>query len=247
VPHFFRDRHDAGRQLAALLTDYAGHAGVIVLGLPRGGVPVAAEIARALGAPLDIFTVRKLGVPGNEELAMGAIATGGVCVMNEEYLAHFRITPAEIARIRATEERELERRERLFRGDRPPLDARGSTVIIVDDGLATGATMRAAVEALRRQHPLRIIAAVPVASPEACQAVSDVVDECVCLTRPSYLGGVGAWYDDFSQTEDSEVRQLLDAAMRELPETVRESAVRARHPASLSNGKAFTPNMNASA
>ena len=168
MPSLFRDRREAGRQLAMLLESYGGKSGVIVLGLPRGGMPVAYEVAHALGAPLDVFTVRKLGVPGHAELAIGAIATGGVCVLNEDYIAQLEIPPGDVREVRAREQRELDRRELLYRGDRPPRRRPRQHVILVDDGLATGATMRAAVAALRAQHPARIVVAVPVASPQAC-------------------------------------------------------------------------------
>ena len=228
MPSLFRDRREAGRRLATLLESYAGKTGVIVLGLPRGGIPVAYEVAHALGAPLDVFTVRKLGAPGHEEVAIGAIATGGVCVLNEEYIAQLEIPPGFVREIRGVEERELERRERLFRGDRPPLDVHGSTVIVVDDGLATGATMRAAVAALRAQYPASIVVAVPVASVQACTLVRRIADACVCAAAPPYFPGVGAFYADFTQTEDGEVRRLLDDAQRHLPEDARASALSAK-------------------
>jgi len=175
----FRDRTDAGRQLAAKLMDYANRPDVLVLALPRGGVPVAFEVAKALNAPLDVFLVRKLGVPGHEELAMGAIATGGVIVRNSEVVDMLRIPDRVIHQVAAAEQRELERRERLYRGDRPPPDVRGKTVILVDDGLATGATMRAAANALREQHPARIVVTVPTAAPETCDEFRDEVDDVV--------------------------------------------------------------------
>lgn len=224
----FRDRREAGKRLARSLESYAGKAGLLVLGLPRGGVPVAYEVAHALGAPLDVFTVRKLGAPGHAELAIGAIASGGVCVLNEDYIAQLGIPPGVVREIRAMEQRELDRREQLFRGDRPPLDVHGSTVIIVDDGLATGATMRAAVAALRAQHPAHIVVAVPVASVQACALIRGVADACVCAATPPYFPGVGAFYTDFTQTEDGEVRMLLDDAQSHLPEDARASALHAR-------------------
>ena len=220
----YENRMEAGRRLAALLSQYEGRPGLVVLGLPRGGIPVAYEVARALGAPLDVFTARKLGVPGHEELAMGAIATGGACVLNEDVVRSHGIAPAVIERVRVVEQAELERRERAYRGDRPPLDAHGSTVILVDDGLATGATMRAAVAALRLQHPAKLVVAVPVASREACAMVQAVADACVCAATPALFYGVGAWYGDFSQTDDDEVRALLEDAARRLPEDVVEHA-----------------------
>jgi putative phosphoribosyl transferase len=228
MPGLFSDRRDAGRRLATLLESYVGKPGLTVLGLPRGGIPVAYEVAHALGAPLDVFTVRKLGAPGHEELAIGAIATGGVCVLNEDYIAQLEVPPGELREIRAAEERELERRERLFRGDRPPIDVHGSTVIVVDDGLATGATMRAAVAALRAQHPAAIVVAVPVGSAQACAQLRGVADACICAAVPPYFPGVGAFYADFRQTEDREVRALLDDALRRLPEDARASALSAK-------------------
>lgn len=205
----FRDRAEAGRDLAALLREYAGREDVVVLGLPRGGVPVAREVARELGAPLDVFMVRKLGVPGHEELAMGAIASGGVRVMNPEVVRTLRIPESAIERTVAQEVRELERRERMFRGDRPAPDLRGRTVILVDDGLATGATMRAAVAALRDLGPARIVVAVPVGSPEACEDFRHVADEVVCALTPSPFQAVGLWYENFGQTTDAEVQAAL--------------------------------------
>jgi putative phosphoribosyl transferase len=208
----FHDRTDAGQQLAAQLTAYANRPDVLVLALPRGGVPVAYEVAQALNAPLDIFLVRKLGLPGQEELAMGAIATGGVRVLNSEVVDTLRIPDDVIDYVAAQEQRELERRERLYRGDRPPPDVRGKTVILVDDGLATGATMYAAAAALREQGPERIIVGVPTAAPETCDAFRGAVDEIVCAITPDPFYAVGLWYEDFSQTSDDEVRDLLSRA-----------------------------------
>ena len=205
----FRDRREAGRLLAAKLSAYANRPDVVVLALPRGGVPVAAEVARALGAPLDVFVVRKLGVPGHEEFAFGAIATGGVRVLNEDVVRALQIPDRVIDAVAAREQEELARRERVYRGDRPPLDVRGRTVILVDDGLATGATMHAAIRALRQQQPARIVVAVPTASPETCDELKRVVDEVVCATTPDPFYAVGLWYEDFSQTTDEEVRELL--------------------------------------
>jgi predicted phosphoribosyltransferase len=205
----FRDRFDAGRQLAARLAHYAGRDDVLVLALPRGGVPVAYEVARALGAPLDVFLVRKLGVPGHEELAMGAIASGGVRVLNEGVVRMLRPTDAAIGRVEAEERRELERREREYRGGRPPPDVRGRAVVLVDDGLATGSTMRAAVAALRRLGPARVVVAVPVGASETCAEFAGEADEAVCAREPDPFYAVGTWYDDFSQTTDDEVRELL--------------------------------------
>ena len=206
----FRDRQEAGRRLAARLARYANRPDVIVVGLPRGGIPVAYEVARALNAPLDVFLVRKLGMPGQEELAMGAIASGGVCVLNEDLLRHMRIPAAMVDAAAAREELELARRERAYRGTRPPLDVAGRTVILVDDGLATGASLRAAAMALARLKPARVVAAVPVGAAETCEEIRGVVDEVVCAETPEPFRAVGNWYDDFSQTSDEEVRALLD-------------------------------------
>jgi predicted phosphoribosyltransferase len=208
-PRFFRDRREAGRLLATKLAAYANRPDVIVLALPRGGVPVAYEVARALNAPLDIFLVRKLGVPGYEELAMGAIATGGVRVLNDQLVGGLRIPDYVVDEVAASEQQELARRERLYRGDRPPPDVRGRTVILVDDGLATGATMLAAVKALRQQQPARIVVAVPTASPETCEQLRAEVDDIMCAITPEPFHAVGLWYEDFSQTTDEEVRDLL--------------------------------------
>ena len=205
----FRDRHDAGRRLAAELRGYAGRADVIVLALPRGGVPVGWEVARALAAPLDVFVVRKLGVPGEEELAMGAVATGGVRVLNERLTTALGIPAYVIDAVTGWQQQELARRERLYRGDRPAPEVGGRTVILVDDGLATGSTMRAAVAALRVQNPARIVVAVPTAARETCNDLVAEVDEVVCTTTPEPFYAVGLWYEDFSQTTDEEVRELL--------------------------------------
>ena len=205
----FRDRREAGRLLAAKLAAYAGRPDLLVLALPRGGVPVAYEVARALGAPLDIFLVRKLGVPGYKELAMGAIASGGVRVLNDQLVGGLRIADHIIDEVAAWEQRELMRRERLYRGNRPPPDARGRTVIVVDDGLATGATMQAAVKALRQQQPARIVVAVPTAAPETCDQLRAEADDVICAITPEPFRAVGLWYKDFSQTTDEEVRELL--------------------------------------
>lgn len=211
----FRDRTEAGQILAARLSAYANRPDVLVLGLPRGGVPVAFEVARGLNAPLDVFVVRKLGVPGHEELAMGAIATGGVIVLNDEVVYGLRIPDHVIEAVVAQEQRELERRERLYRDDRPPPDVRGKTIILVDDGLATGSTMRAAVAALREQQPTRIVVAVPTAAPDICAEFRREVDEIVCVITPEPFYAVGLWYENFAQTTDDEVRALLDRAARE--------------------------------
>lgn len=208
----FRDRTEAGRELARELAAYAGRADVRVLALPRGGVPVGYEVAKTLHAPLDVFLVRKLGVPGYEELALGAIATDGVRVLNEEAVRALGVTDSQIDAVAAHEQRELERRERAYRGDRPPPDVRGQVAILVDDGLATGSTMRAAVAALRRLGPARIVVAVPVGAPETCAGFRDVADETVCAREPEPFHAVGLWYRDFSQTTDEEVRDLLARA-----------------------------------
>jgi putative phosphoribosyl transferase len=211
----FKDRSDAGKFLAAKLTEYGNCPEVIVLALPRGGVPVAYEVARRLHAPLDVFVVRKLGVPGYEELAMGAIASGGVLVLNQDVVSELRIPNVVIDQVAAVELRELQRRERLYRGARPPLDVHGRTVIIVDDGLATGSTMRAAVKALRQQQPKKIIVAVPVGACETCDSFRAEVDTmCVCAITPEPFKAVGLWYQDFSQTSDEEVSDLLWRAQR---------------------------------
>ena len=205
----FRDRREAGRLLAAQLGKYANRPDVIVLALPRGGVPVAYEVARQLGAPLDIFLVRKLGVPGYEELAMGAIASGGVRVLNDQLMGMLHIPDDIIDEVAAWEQRELMRREHLYRGERPPPDVRGRTVILVDDGLATGSTMQAAIKALRQQQPARIVVAVPTASPDVCEQLRSQADEVICAITPEPFHAVGLWYGDFSQTMDEEVRDLL--------------------------------------
>jgi predicted phosphoribosyltransferase len=208
-PKRFRNRTDAGRQLAGKLAPYADRPDVVVLALPRGGVPVASEVARALGAPLDVFVVRKLGVPGHEELAMGAVATGGLRVLNDEIVRGLDIPEREIAAVADRELHELSRRQRLYRGDHPPPDVGGRTVILVDDGLATGATMRAAVQALRQQQPARIVVAVPTASPDTCEALKAAADDVVCAMTPEPFFAVGHWYDDFTQTTDDEVARSL--------------------------------------
>ena len=218
----YRDRMEAGRELAARLTAYAHRQDVLVFALPRGGVPIGYEVAKALQAPLDVFVVRKLGVPGHEELAMGAIATGGICVVNEEVVHMLHIPKEVIDAVAAKERRELERREHLYRDDRPPPDVNGCIVILVDDGLATGSTMRAAAEALRQQHPARIVVAVPVAAPSTCDEFSTEVDEVICSETPEPFYGVGYWYEDFSQTSDQEVHDLLAQAEQEKPITAHE-------------------------
>lgn len=206
----YRNRREAGRILARNLTAYADRPDVLVLGLPRGGVPVAFEVARGLHAALDVFLVRKLGLPGHEELAMGAIASGGVRVLNENVVRGLGIAEGVIETVAAREQRELERRERAYRGDRPAPDVRDRTVILIDDGLATGSTMRAAVAALRRLGPARIVVAVPVGAPETCDELRDEADEVICALTPEPLYAVGYWYSDFAQTTDEEVHDLLE-------------------------------------
>lgn len=205
----FADRRHAGRELRSLLLGYAHRADVTVLALPRGGVPVAYEIAQSLGAPLDVIVVRKLGMPGHEEYAMGAIASGGVRVLDAEIVRSNAVTEQALASVIAREEQELERRERRIRGDRPPASVAGRTVIIVDDGLATGATMRVAVAAIRQRAAARILVAAPVSSREAYDAVRADADEVICLLIPESFLAVGAWYANFAQTTDEEVRLLL--------------------------------------
>jgi predicted phosphoribosyltransferase len=208
----FDDRRHAGRMLAAKLGKYAHRRDVLVLALPRGGVPVAYEVARTLGAPLDVLMVRKLGVPGREELALGAIANGGVQVINDDAVAALGISRRTIENVVAAERRELDRRAAAYRGDRPAPDARGKTVIVVDDGLATGATMQAAVSALRAQGAGWIVVAVPTAAPDSRDALRGVANDVVCVTAPEPFHAVGLWYRDFSQTTDVEVRELLESA-----------------------------------
>ena len=205
----FADRRAAGLALAQQLRHLKGHDDVLVLALPRGGVPVAYEVARELNAPLDVFLVRKLGVPGHEELAMGAIASGGVRVLNAEVVQWYRIPENIINGVAEREHVELARREREYRSGRPPLDLRDRSVVLVDDGLATGSTMKAAVEAVRAHAPRRVIVAVPVGAPDTCDAFAEVADEVVCARTPQPFSAVGLWYQDFSQTTDLEVSQLL--------------------------------------
>ena len=208
----FHDRIEAGKQLSAMLGAYAHRPGILVLGLPRGGVPVAFEVASALSAPLDIIVVRKLGVPYEKELAMGAIALGGVRVLNEDVVSGMRIPPDVVDAVTAEEQRELNRRERLYRGDRPQPGIRGRTVILVDDGIATGATIRAAIKAVRQQQPARIVVAVPVAAAPTCAELRNEVDELVCALAPENLYGIGLWYEQFPQVGDDIVRGLLALA-----------------------------------
>lgn len=208
----FRDRRHAGELLASHLAAYAGRANAVVLGLPRGGVPVAFEVARALRLPLDVFVVRKLGVPGQEELAMGAVATGGLSVVDETTLRAFDIAPTALGRVILRERAEVERREEAFRGGRPAPVLTGRTVILVDDGLATGSTMLAAVRAVRARDPAQLVVAVPVAPPDTCARIAGEVDECIALERPEAFRAVGEWYQDFTQTTDDEVRDLVAAS-----------------------------------
>ena len=208
----FRDRTEAGRLLAQKLRKYANRDDVVVLALPRGGVPVAYEVANTLNVPLDIFVVRKLGLPGHEELAMGAIASGGVRVLNEEVVRALNIPDEIVDEVAEKEERELERREREYRGGRPPADVRGRTAILIDDGLATGSSMRAAALALRNNQPAQTVVAVPVGAPSTCAEFESEVDKVVCAVTPEPFWGVGQWYQDFSQTSDEEVRDLLRRA-----------------------------------
>jgi putative phosphoribosyl transferase len=208
-PTRFDDRHDAGRRLAAELARRPPLAAPVVLALPRGGVPVGWEVARALAAQLDVMVVRKLGVPGHEELAMGAIASGGVRVVSNEVVHALAIPERVIAEAALAQEDELLRRERAYRGERPPVPLQGRTVILVDDGLATGSTMQAAVAAVRASSPRRVVVAVPVAPAETCRVLREQADEVVCLLNPTRFRAVGDWYADFSQTEDDEVRELL--------------------------------------
>ena len=211
----YADRSAAGQALGAHLAEALDRDAQIVLALPRGGVPVGIEVARALDVPLDVFVVRKLGVPGHEELAMGAIASGGIRVMNENVLAGSRIDPDTIDRVTADETRELERREDRYRKGRGPLDIEGRSVIVVDDGLATGATMRAAARAVRERGPARLAIAVPVGPPDACDEMREFADEVICLATPSPFMGVARWYRSFPQTTDDEVTELLDIRIAE--------------------------------
>ena len=211
----FTDRKHAGRALAQKLSDYAHRPDVVVLALPRGGVPVAAEVARGLDAPLDVFVVRKIGVPGNPELAMGAIASGGVTILSTDLIARLRIPPSAVEETIEQERQELARRERSYRAGRPAPDFAGRTVILVDDGLATGASMRAAVAAVRKLSPRSIVVAVPVAAPASCDEAAAEADACICVSTPPDFMAVGEWYADFGQTTDEEVRALLDAASPE--------------------------------
>jgi len=212
----FRDRRDAGKKLAQELLHYANRSDAIVLALPRGGVPVAYEVALALKVPMDVFIVRKLGVPGYEELAIGAIASGGIRVLNEDIIRAVNISEEMINMVAQHELQELQRREHRYRGDNPALEVQGRTVILIDDGLATGASMRAAVAGLRAQNPGRIVVAVPTAAPETCESFESEVDEIICATTPEPFLGVGRWYEDFSQITDEGVRFFLQDIRRQL-------------------------------
>lgn len=220
----FTDRHEAGAVLATQLQQFAGRNDVVVLALPRGGVPVGYEVARALGAPLDVFVVRKLGLPGHPELAMGAIASGGVRVLNDDVLRSIAVPQTAIDAVTRAEQLELERRERAYREGRPPVPIDGRVVILVDDGLATGSTMRAAVLAVKRLHPARVVVAVPVGARETCQELRELADDVVCAFTPEPFRAVGLWYADFSQTTDAEVRQLLALAAPKVDTPVSRSA-----------------------
>jgi putative phosphoribosyl transferase len=217
--HRFRDRAEAGRCLARLLTRYADRADVFILALPRGGVPVAFAVAQALRAPLDVLVVRKLGLPGQEELAMGAIAAGGIRVLNDDVVDALRIPQVVIDRVTASEHAELERRERVYRGDRPAPVLRGQTVVLVDDGLATGTTMRAAIVAVRAQRPAQLVVAVPVAAAESLAALRPLVDALVWVIAPEPFDALGLWYEDFAPTTDAEVCALLARDTRALGST----------------------------
>ncbi len=208
----FKDRLDAGRKLAKKLSKYANRSDILVLGLPRGGVPVAFEVAKELNVKMDVFVVRKLGVPGNEELAMGAIASDNIIVLNEDIVRSFHISKQVIDAVAARELRELERRERIYRGKRPKPSISGSTVILIDDGLATGATMSAAASAIKTKNPTKIVIAVPTGAPDTCRSFEGKVDEIICVSTPEPFYSVGAWYEDFGQTTDEEVCELLDKA-----------------------------------
>jgi len=209
----FINRRDAGRTLVTYLSRYAGRDDVIVLALPRGGVPVAYEVAQALGAPLDLFLVRKLGTPGHRELAMGAIASGGIRVLNEDVVRWYSIPESVIEAVVREEQQELERRERAYREDRPAPDLRNRIVILTDDGLATGSTMRAAAQAVRERQPLRVVVAVPVGARETCAELAAYADEIICARMPEPFASVGQWYLDFNQTDDEEVRALMQKSL----------------------------------
>ncbi len=217
MDYSFKNRREAGKHLGDLLKeDYGNQEDVLVLGLPRGGVPVAYEVANTLDAPLDVFVVRKLGVPGHEELAMGALASGGIRLLNQQVVSLAQISKQEIDQVTRRESAELRRREQSYRDNRPEPEISGKTVILVDDGLATGASMRSAVVALRQLDPSQIIVAVPAAPPQTCAEFKDYVDRIICAITPAEFGGVGRWYHDFSQTTDEEVRELLYTAAQRI-------------------------------
>jgi putative phosphoribosyl transferase len=220
----FTNRTEAGQELARRLKRYTSREDAIVLGVPRGGVPVAFEVATALGIPLDVFVLRKLGVPGHEELAFGAIGSGGVRVLDSDIVEGLGISDLDIDLVTAAEQRELERRERSYRGRRPPLNVRGMTAILVDDGIATGSSMRAGIRALRQMKPARVVVAIPVAPPSTCNRLRSEVDELVCVEMPEHFFGVGQFYADFSQVSDEEVNELLDRAARQLRAHVQDDA-----------------------
>ena len=224
----YRNRREAGQRLALELAAFEGRSDVTVLGLPRGGVPVAYEVARALHVGLDVFVVRKLGLPGQPEFAMGAVAFGGIVVLDEELIASMHVTPAAVERVITAERAELTRRERSYRGCRPPLDVRGRSVIVVDDGLATGASAQAAITALRRGRPASIVVASPVGSRQACEAIAAVTDGCLCPATPEPFYAVGVWYEDFRDTTDDEVQALLTRAWRSASTPGRAEAYHAR-------------------
>jgi putative phosphoribosyl transferase len=224
----FLDRREAGHVLAGHLSQYAERDDVAVLALPRGGVPVAFEVARALHLPLDVLIVRKLGVPGHEELAMGAIASGGIRIVNEDVMRDMGISAPLLESVAVGEQSELTRREKVYRGDRPAVTVEGRTVLLIDDGLATGSTMRAAVAALRQRHPERIVVAVPVAARSTCEELKEEVDDVVCAITPTPFYGVGQWYENFSQTSDEEVKELLDRAFDPSHESKASTAARKR-------------------
>ena len=224
----YRNRREAGQRLALELGAFAGRSDVTVLGLPRGGVPVAYEVARALHVDLDVFVVRKLGLPGQPEFAMGAVAFGGIVVLDEELIASMRVTPAALERVITGERGELTRRERSYRGSRPPLDVRGRSLIVVDDGLATGASAQAAITALRRGRPASIVVASPVGSAKACEAIAAVTDGCLCPVTPEPFYAVGVWYEEFRDASEAEVRELLADAWRSSPTPERTAAHTAR-------------------
>jgi putative phosphoribosyl transferase len=209
----YKDRKEAGRVLASKLRTYAGNENLLILGLPRGGIPVAYEVAKALNAPLDVFVIRKLGAPFQPELAMGAIAGGGIIVLNEEVVRGYGVTDEEINEAVTRETIELERREKLYRGENESQPIEGKIVILVDDGLATGASMRAAVKAAKKYNPEKVIVAVPVGARDTCQTLSKEADEIICAYMPEQFWAVGSWYEDFTQTEDREVRDLLEKSL----------------------------------